>query len=93
VQWIPCKERLPKHHMRVAVLATNPNYQFGYHQVLAGWFIERYYDTVINEFRLTDASLGWRVTHWMELPNNPEQLPGPFDDGYEDLHSWSRTVP
>lgn len=46
---------------------VNNEYQFGRHQMLVGHFIAKYYDTPINEFRLTDTKHNWPVISYCEV--------------------------
>ncbi len=68
--WILVTDKLPEHDSRVLMVGTKPSYNFGCPQILAGWFIARYYETMINEFRPVDST-GWTITHWQPAPKLP----------------------
>lgn len=55
----------------VLVMASNPLYQFGHPQMLTGTYIDKYYDTPINEFRLTatEERDRWHVIKWAYAPS------------------------
>lgn len=56
---------LPHENSKVLVMAVNKNYQFGHPQLLAGHFIKVYYDTPINDFKLTGIDdKSWVVISW-----------------------------
>ena len=71
IKWLP-KNNTPKHDVKVLVLAKNSSYKFGHPQLLAGHFVYKYYDTVLNTFKLTGVSdSAWEVVMWCEAPNTP----------------------
>jgi hypothetical protein len=68
-EWIPVEKRLPDRIMQVAMIGSRADYQLGQPQVLAGWFVDKFYETPVNEFRPTDTQ-GWTITHWVPLPSS-----------------------
>jgi hypothetical protein len=71
IEWHSVDDR-PEGQCSVLIMAARDNYQFGYPQLFAGWFVEKYYDTVINEFRITDQPLGkWTPIMWAYAPKTP----------------------
>jgi len=66
MKWIKVEDRLPEKDTKVLTKATRKNYQFGHPQLLAGHFVIKYYDTPINEFKLTGLT-GWTVVEWMDI--------------------------
>jgi len=66
-------ETPPDGQSKVLVMATNPNYQFNHPQLLAGHYIDKYYETPINEFKLTGINnMGWTVVKWAYAPKTPK---------------------
>jgi len=72
IKWLP-KNNTPSHDVKVLVMATNINYKFGHPQLMAGHFIYKYYDTILNTFKLTGVNDNvWEVILWCEAPNTPK---------------------
>lgn len=72
MKWISVDE-LPEGDMKVLMKGVNSGYKFGYPQLLAGFFIKRYYDTVLDEFRVTGHQGDfWKITHYMDANFLPE---------------------
>ena len=71
IKWLP-KKNTPERDVSVLVLAKNKGYKFGHPQLLAGHFIYKYYDTVLNTFKLTGVNdMEWEVIEWCEAPKTP----------------------
>lgn len=61
--------QLPEKDGRIIVMAENKSYQFGSSQMMTGYYQHKYYDTVIDAFRVTDGGTAWTVTHWAYAPD------------------------
>ena len=63
-------DKPPKTQTKVLIMASNRNYNSGYPRLLSGVYIDRYYDTPINEFRITGVEAGiWTPVKWAYAPN------------------------
>lgn len=69
LQWRSTND-LPPCDSQVLVKATNPSYQFGHPQLMAGFFIKEFYDVQVNKFRLTGIVGDWTVVAWAYAPDN-----------------------
>ena len=61
--------QIPEHDCRIIVMAVNKSYNFGNPQMMTGYFQHKYYDTVINAFRVANGGTTWEVTHWAYAPD------------------------
>lgn len=72
VEWLDVKEP-PEGQAKVLIMASNRNYQFGHPQLFAGFYIDKYYDTPINEFRITGVDRNvWTPLKWAYAPKTPK---------------------
>lgn len=65
-QWIPATEALPGHAERVLVVCNNPQNHMDLHISISECY--RYSGQKIHWSR------GYKVTHWMPLPDMPEEI-------------------
>ncbi len=87
-EWISVEERLPQQHARVAVLISDTDVAIVNYPTCARMDIE--FRGAENERRIWWAGVpgnymripddgwtvhGWRVTHWMPLPDPPTKVP------------------
>ena len=71
-KWISVKD-MPDHDKKVLMLGFNKSYQFGHPQLLAGHFVKKYYDVILDDFRVTSEQAGfWTITHYMPINFLPE---------------------
>lgn len=71
IEWFDVKEP-PTTQLEVLILATNEAYQFNYPQLFAGHYLDKYYDTPINEFRITGVdNKVWKPVKWAYAPKTP----------------------
>lgn len=68
LEWYKVDEKLPLRDAQVLVKAVNPSYNFGWPQLLAGFFIKEFYDIQLNKFRLTGVEGNWTVVEWAYAP-------------------------
>ena len=61
----------PPGQCSVLIMASCENYQFNHPQLFAGFYIDKYYDTPINEFRITGVGKEWTPVKWAYAPKTP----------------------
>lgn len=71
LEWFPV-DNPPPCQCRVLIMASSPAYNFGHPQLLTGYYVDKYYDTPLNEFRITGVNdSDWVPIKWAYAPTSP----------------------
>lgn len=62
----------PECQSRVLIMGVDKRHDFGCPELLLGWYVDKYYDTPINEFRIDGSPQGYTLVKWAYAPREPE---------------------
>jgi hypothetical protein len=79
MEWVNVKDRLPEDSQNIIFYLSSAN------DVMSG-----YYDALLKEFTILNGEWGWStadISHWMPLPEPPEDETNSEFDRYEVYYS------